>query len=276
MRSMAQTKEHASLHRHRAELHHPALAAAAGNRHAVFFTHAREAISYHYERNPADPRISHALTLEVDDFGNVLKSAAIGYGRSAGAEPAPNEDDKSEAGPDPHHLHRERASPTRSTIRPLPRRLTAAPLPCETRTYELTGFTAGGAARFASVSRTGCRQQVSGPPRIARDRLRAARRLHDRAEAPDRARPHALPQGRSDRACCRSACSNRWPCRARATSSPSPRACWTRSTCAAASRDCCRRIPLMSWKASGADRGGYVDWMATATGGSLRGDVLRR
>ena len=28
------------------------------NRHAVFFTHAREALSYHYERNPADPRIS--------------------------------------------------------------------------------------------------------------------------------------------------------------------------------------------------------------------------
>ncbi len=51
------------------------------NRHAVFFTHAREAISYHYERNPADPRIQHALTLEVDDFGNVLKQAAIGYGR---------------------------------------------------------------------------------------------------------------------------------------------------------------------------------------------------
>ena len=28
------------------------------NRHAVFFTHPRESISYHYERNPADPRIS--------------------------------------------------------------------------------------------------------------------------------------------------------------------------------------------------------------------------
>ena len=51
------------------------------NRHAVFFTHAREAISFHYERNPADPRIQHALTLEVDDYGNVLKEAAIGYGR---------------------------------------------------------------------------------------------------------------------------------------------------------------------------------------------------
>ena len=27
------------------------------------------------------PRITHALTLEVDAFGNVLKAAAIGYGR---------------------------------------------------------------------------------------------------------------------------------------------------------------------------------------------------
>ena len=51
------------------------------NRHAVFFTHAREAINYHYERIPDDPRISHAMTLEVDPFGNVLKSVAIGYGR---------------------------------------------------------------------------------------------------------------------------------------------------------------------------------------------------
>ena len=37
----------------------------AGNRHGVFFTHVREALSYHYERNPADPRLSHALTLDV-------------------------------------------------------------------------------------------------------------------------------------------------------------------------------------------------------------------
>ncbi len=51
------------------------------NQHAVFFTHPREAISTHYERNADDPRVSHALTLNVDDFGNVLQSAAIAYGR---------------------------------------------------------------------------------------------------------------------------------------------------------------------------------------------------
>ena len=53
----------------------------AGNRHAVFLTHSREAVTSQYERNPADPRTSHAFTLETDAFGNVLKAASIGYGR---------------------------------------------------------------------------------------------------------------------------------------------------------------------------------------------------
>ena len=51
----------------------------SGNRHGVFFAHARETVSYHHERNPADPRISHALTLKVDECGNVCRSVAIGY-----------------------------------------------------------------------------------------------------------------------------------------------------------------------------------------------------
>ncbi|PWB49646.1 MAG: toxin [Candidatus Methanoperedenaceae archaeon] len=51
------------------------------NQHAVFFTHANETINYHYEQNIHDPRRQHELVLEVDDFGNVLKSAAVGYGR---------------------------------------------------------------------------------------------------------------------------------------------------------------------------------------------------
>src|SRR5262249_54235384 len=29
------------------------------NRHGVFFTHARESITSHYERRPADPRVAH-------------------------------------------------------------------------------------------------------------------------------------------------------------------------------------------------------------------------
>ncbi len=74
------------------------------NKHAVFFSHAREQIDFHYERkllpvknglvvdeatataDPsvrwfADPRMSHSRALEVDAFGNVLRALAIGYRR---------------------------------------------------------------------------------------------------------------------------------------------------------------------------------------------------
>jgi RHS repeat-associated protein len=109
----------------------------ARNRHAVFFSHAREALSYHYERNPDDPRISQALTLEVDAFGNVLKSAAVGYGRRA-------------ASTDPALTSEERAKQTGTLITYTENRVTnpiaeqdayRTPLPCETRSYELTGYT---------------------------------------------------------------------------------------------------------------------------------------
>ena len=53
----------------------------ASNRYAVFFTHPRETITFHYERDPDDPRIGHELTFAVDDYGNVLTSASIGYQR---------------------------------------------------------------------------------------------------------------------------------------------------------------------------------------------------
>ncbi|MEM9685877.1 MAG: SpvB/TcaC N-terminal domain-containing protein, partial [Bacteroidota bacterium] len=49
--------------------------------YGVFFVTPSESISYQYERNPADPRISHQLTLETDAYGHVLQAAAVGYGR---------------------------------------------------------------------------------------------------------------------------------------------------------------------------------------------------
>ena len=74
------------------------------NRHAIFFTRARETIDFHYERKLfpvlngqvvdaitaaansstkwlADPRVTHSMTLDVDDYGNVRQSVAIAYGR---------------------------------------------------------------------------------------------------------------------------------------------------------------------------------------------------
>jgi len=78
------------------------------NRHAVFYVHPRETVDFHYERKlfevddqtktvldprtasaeelaaafaAADPRVTHSITLAVDDYGNVKESVAIGYGR---------------------------------------------------------------------------------------------------------------------------------------------------------------------------------------------------
>ena len=139
----------------------------AVNRHGVFFTHAREAISYHYERrlvpvvngrivdeiavatNPdtqwlADPRVQHALTLEVDGFGNVLKEATIGYGRRQVDSILPLQVDREKQSEIlitytenevTNHINEDDAHRT--------------PLPAETRTYELTGYIpSGNTSRF--------------------------------------------------------------------------------------------------------------------------------
>jgi len=136
----------------------------AGNHHAVFFTHANEAISYHYERtlfpvlngqivdestaaaNPTtqrlpDPRVTHTLTLEVDAYGNVLKTAAIGYRRLYADLRLPTP-------PDRDKQNQTLITYTESRVT---NAIEAAddyhtPLPCEARTYELTGYTPTGAA----------------------------------------------------------------------------------------------------------------------------------
>jgi hypothetical protein len=118
-----------------------------GNYHAVYFSHQLESLTYHYERHPSDPRISHALTLEVDTFGNPLKALAIGYGRRQPDPGLPTQ-------PDPGLLTQaDRDKQTQTLIAYTENRYTngiddplldltnyRTPVPCETRTYELTGF----------------------------------------------------------------------------------------------------------------------------------------
>ena len=110
-----------------------------GNRHAVFFTHPREAFTAHYERDPAelpDPRVTHALTLRVDGYGNVLRSAAIGYGRRT---------------PDPTLRPDDQAQQTRTLVTVVEHGVTnpvegedchLTPRPAETQSWELTGLPA--------------------------------------------------------------------------------------------------------------------------------------
>jgi RHS repeat-associated protein len=104
------------------------------NHYAVFFTHAREALTYQYERNPEDPRIGHALTLEVDEFGNVLKSAVVGYGRRQPDISLPVADQAKQS--QILITYGENNFTNKIDDEDVYR----TPLPCEMRTYELTGL----------------------------------------------------------------------------------------------------------------------------------------
>ncbi|MFB7125421.1 SpvB/TcaC N-terminal domain-containing protein [Kitasatospora sp. NPDC056273] len=48
---------------------------------AAFTTYEAEVLLRHYERDPADPRVAHSLTLDVDAYGSVTSSAAVDYAR---------------------------------------------------------------------------------------------------------------------------------------------------------------------------------------------------
>jgi RHS repeat-associated protein len=115
------------------------------NKHAVFFTHARESIEFHYERKLyevngrklADPRVTHSVVLAVDDFGNQLQSVAIGYGR--------RHDD-----PDPLLAPEDRAKQKKIHVTCTDATYTSpiledgayrAPLPADVRTFELIKVT---------------------------------------------------------------------------------------------------------------------------------------
>ncbi|MEH2500485.1 RHS repeat-associated protein [Bradyrhizobium sp. AZCC 1678] len=122
---------------------------SVGGNHGVYLSHPMESLSYQYERNPADPRINHTLTLEVDDFGNALRSLAISYGRRRPDPILPTQADRDKQ--------------TRTLVTYTENRYTngiddpvldpnnyRTPLPSETRNYELTGFRpANDAPRFS-------------------------------------------------------------------------------------------------------------------------------
>lgn len=127
------------------------------NRHAVFLAHPCEMLSCHYERNAADPRIRHRLTLEVDDHGNVLKQAEIGYGRRAHIRVVDAQGQAQwVANPGLEALGEDdRAKQATTLLTYSESRFTHAidfddahrsPQPCETQTFELSGYAASGPA----------------------------------------------------------------------------------------------------------------------------------
>ncbi|HET6232637.1 MAG TPA: SpvB/TcaC N-terminal domain-containing protein, partial [Longimicrobiaceae bacterium] len=129
------------------------------NPHAVFLAHAAETVDLHYERalytvngaRRADPRVSHALTLEVDECGNVVRSAQAVYGRRF---PDPALDEKDQAKQAALHLTLTESVFTNPVGGPLLPDDHRAPMPWETRTYELLGVAPTAAPAGAAPLKT--------------------------------------------------------------------------------------------------------------------------
>ena len=105
------------------------------NRHASLQALPAEELTYHYERNPGDPRISHSLTLATDAYGNPLKSAVVGYPRQ-GPDPVPPGIAAEQAAT--HILITETNYTVNDIDDDVSYRLR---VPCETRSFELRGAT---------------------------------------------------------------------------------------------------------------------------------------
>jgi RHS repeat-associated protein len=59
------------------------LSARTADRDPSFATVAEEVLTYVYEQDPADPRITHSVTLDVDEYGNVTRLCDLAYPRRA-------------------------------------------------------------------------------------------------------------------------------------------------------------------------------------------------
>ena len=60
-------------------------------RHAVFMPVQRETVTFHYDRQPDDPRITHLLRLEVDEKANANNVCQVVYGRKLTDDELPPE-----------------------------------------------------------------------------------------------------------------------------------------------------------------------------------------
>jgi RHS repeat-associated protein len=128
-----------------------------GEQYGVFFVHPRESLAYHYERNPADPRVAHQMTLEVDGLGNVIKSVAIAYPRRVPQFPEQGQIVGQPAKGMPFITYTE----NRVTNVPNEADWYRIGLPVETRTYEITGIEVEGLPNFVPLTLDGIREQLS-------------------------------------------------------------------------------------------------------------------
>lgn len=106
-------------------------------RHGVFFPVGRESISLNYERNPADPRISHTFGLELDEYGNARKSCSVVYGRKIADASLPAEVTRDQQY---RYITYAEADYTPDIEQVAPVEAYRLRVPFESRNYEITGI----------------------------------------------------------------------------------------------------------------------------------------
>ena len=210
---------------------------------------------------PADPRVSHALTLEVDDFGNVLKSAAIGYGRRQ-PDPALSRGRSGQAERDFCITYTENGFTNRDRRWTTP---TARRCRARARTYELTGSRAGRdrRSRFHASTRYWPHDSRGGIGSATICRTSRPPTAGLAAETADRARAHPVPPRtiwadatiRSTAAARRAGIAG--ACPARATSWPSRRGSSPKSTADSVTDAHARRPKAATSTATATRTGGF-------------------
>lgn len=144
----------------------------------TFLVHPRESVREHHERTLSDPRVKHELTLLTDDFGSVLLSATVAYGRQA-------------ADPDPRLTDKDRAIQAKTLVSFTSRTVTQpvdtadcwrTPLPAQTTEYQLQGATAAnGRYRFGELQTfIGAAVEVDTEGADGKRRFKAERVLYRR------------------------------------------------------------------------------------------------
>ncbi|WP_293115956.1 toxin TcdB middle/C-terminal domain-containing protein [Moorena sp. SIO4G3] len=115
------------------------------NKYGVYFVEPRETLSYQYERNADDPRISHQFVLKVDDYGNVLRSCTVAYGRRQPTPnlptPNPSEEGNQEGNVRPEQLSLKVISEDNRFINITGEDINLLGVPLENKSYEITNIT---------------------------------------------------------------------------------------------------------------------------------------
>ena len=133
---------------HLASCHLRRLQPRGTNRHAVFLALESESYTCHYELDltaaalSIDPRIAHTLNLSFDQWGNTLQSVAVVYPRRipfSDGRLSPQQVEVIRSVQAERHIAYTEARFTEELEAKWHNRHHRLPLPCEVRTYELSG-----------------------------------------------------------------------------------------------------------------------------------------